>query len=198
MCFFKKVVRTTILQGLIAFNCQYLLTLKYDPKYVVNLGFFTLFLFVAVVFFVWIFFLILFLILILILFSYQLWSEVLLCLSMGCFCYYYYYLQRIKDHPAASELQVISLLSLLFLKSHICYLEISAISFIFRSNLFYRKSSDRYANDLRFTKRKMTTLNTDKMVNISVRTTSFTWIKRSYTWFTHQAHLQVPLEYLIK
>ena len=52
MCFFKKVVRTTILQGLIAFNCQYLLTLKYDPKYVVNLGFFTLFLFVAVVFFV--------------------------------------------------------------------------------------------------------------------------------------------------
>ena len=49
---------------------------------------------------------------------------------MGCFRYCYYYLQQTKDYPADPELQVIFLLSLLSLKSHICYLEYSGPNYL--------------------------------------------------------------------
>ena len=48
---------------------------------------------------------------------------------MGCFCYYYY-LQETKDYPADQELQVIFLLSLLSLKSYLCYLEYSGPNYL--------------------------------------------------------------------
>ena len=44
---------------------------------------------------------------------------------MGCFRYYYYYLQETEDYLVDPELEVIFLLSLLSLKSYICYLQYS-------------------------------------------------------------------------
>ena len=109
--------------------------MEYDPKYVDNLLFFST-LFVSAVVFDGI---IIFLVVINLkpFFSSAICCEILLWLNKGCFCYYYCF-QQIKDHPADLELQVtsllitvfiylffqiISLLSLLVLKSYTFLLE---------------------------------------------------------------------------